>query len=314
MRAERATSMRAVQTVCGPVLPTELGHFQMHEHLFVSEGPGTRRFPALLADDCARSAREAAHYVSQGGGGFLDAQPVDAGRNAAMLRDISRASGAKIVCVTGYHLPHFYPEEHWIHTGDEETLFARFRDELQNGCAECREVRPGAVKAALGKEGLDARAKVKLRAAARAAAEADVPIVIHTEKGVGGVEAVELCREAGLVPARILLCHVDRQADDFAPHDAIAATGAMLEYDTIGRFKYHDDTSEIQLIRHMIEGGHLNQLLLSLDTTNQRLRTYGGEIGLDYILNVFLPALRAVGVTEEQLRTMTIENPSRAFA
>ena len=181
MFAKEANPMKTVQTVCGPALPSELGHFQMHEHLFVAEGAGTHLFPALLADDCARSAQEAACYVSQGGGGFLDAQPVDAGRNAVMLREISRRSGAKIVCVTGYHLPHFYPDEHWIHSEDEDALFARFRDELQNGCVECREVRPGAMKAALGKEGLDARAEVKLRAAARAAAEVDLPIVIHTE-------------------------------------------------------------------------------------------------------------------------------------
>ncbi len=306
--------MKQVQTVCGPVLPEVLGHFQMHEHLFVAEGPGTRRFPALLADDWDRSAQEVARYVSQGGGGFLDAQPVDAGRDAAMLRKIAQASGAKIVCVTGYHLPHFYPEDHWIHREDEESLYARFRDELAGGCAECREVRPGAVKAALGAEGLDARARVKLGAAARAAAEADVPIVIHTEKGAGGVEAVALCRKAGLEPRRILICHVDRQAEDFGPHDAIASTGAMLEYDTIGRFKYHDDASEIRLIRHMIEGGHLNQLLISLDTTNQRLSTYGGAIGLDYILNSFLPALRAEGISEAQIHTITRENPRRAFA
>ena len=127
MLAKEANSMKTVQTVCGPALPPELGHFQMHEHLFVAEGPGTQLFPALLADDCARSAQEVARYVSQGGGGFLDAQPVDAGRNAAMLRRIARASGAKIVCVTGYHLPHFYPEEHWIHSKDEEALSYKTR-------------------------------------------------------------------------------------------------------------------------------------------------------------------------------------------
>ena len=55
--------MKTVQTVCGPASASELGHFQMHEHLFVSEGPGTHRFPALLADDCDRSAREAARYA-----------------------------------------------------------------------------------------------------------------------------------------------------------------------------------------------------------------------------------------------------------
>ncbi|MBQ8507746.1 MAG: phosphotriesterase [Clostridia bacterium] len=306
--------MKQIQGANGPFCPEELGHFQMHEHLFVSPGPGTDLFPALLADDLEKSAAEAKHYVEMGGGGFLDAQPVDAGRNAAMLKKISEASGAKIVTVTGFHLPHFYPEGHWIHSEDEEQLFARFADELENGCIECRKVKPSAVKAALGKEGLDARARVKLAAAARAAAGAGVPIVIHTEKGVGGVEAVELCVAAGMPLNRILICHIDRQADDFGPHDAIAATGCMLEYDTIGRFKYHDDPSEIRLMRHMIEGGHLEQLLISLDTTNQRLASYGGEIGLDYIFTSFLPALREAGFSEEEIRTITVENPRRAFA
>lgn len=306
--------MKQLHTAGGSISVDALGHFQMHEHLFVAAGPGTDRFPALLADDVEKSAAEVKRFVELGGGGFLDAQPVDAGRNAAMLRRISLESGASIITVTGYHLPHFYPAEHWIHSEDEAALYARFHDELQNGCIECREVKPGAVKAALGKEGLDTRAQVKLRAAARAAADAGVPIVIHTEKGVGGVEAVALCKEAGLPLNRILICHVDRQAEDFAPHDAIAATGAMLEYDTIGRFKYHDDASEIRLIRHMIDGGHLSQLLLSLDTTNQRLSTYGGEIGLDYILTSFLPALRSAGFTEEEICTITHENPRRVFA
>ena len=306
--------MKQIQSVTGPINPEDLGHFQMHEHLFVSAGPGTERFPALLADDVEKSTAEAKFYLSHGGGGFLDAQPVDAGRNAAMLRRIAQESGARIVTVTGYHLPHFYPEGHWIHSDDEEALYARFADELANGCAECREVRPGAVKAALGNEGLDARARVKLSAAARAAAGAGVPIVIHTEKGAGGVEAVELCRAAGMPVNRILICHIDRQADDFAPHDTIAATGAMLEYDTIGRFKYHDDASEIRLIRHMIEGAHLNQLLFSLDTTSQRLNAYGGEIGMDYMFTSFLPALREAGFSEEEIRAITIENPKRAFA
>ena len=306
--------MKEIQGANGPFSPEALGHFQMHEHLFVSACPGTERFPALLADDVEKSAAEAKLYVNAGGGGFLDAQPVDAGRNAAMLRRIAQESGAKIVTVTGYHLPHFYPADHWIHTEDEDALYARFADELTSGCIECREVKPGAVKAALGNEGLDARARVKLSAAARAAAGAGVPIVIHTEKGVGGVEAVELCKAAGMPVNRILICHIDRQADDFTPHDAIAATGAMLEYDTIGRFKYHDDASEIRLVRHMIENGHLEQLLFSLDTTSQRLSAYGGEIGMDYLFTSFLPALRKDGFTEEEIRTITVENPKRAFA
>ena len=306
--------MKQIQGANGAFAAEAMGHFQMHEHLFVSPGPGTDLFPALLADDIDKSTAEVALYLQGGGDGFLDAQPLDAGRNAAALKQIAEKTGAKIVTVTGYHLPHFYPEGHWLHTENEDQLFARFADELQNGCIECREVKPGAVKAALGKEGLGDRARVKLGAAARAAAGAGVPIVIHTEKGAGGVEAVELCKAKGMPLNRILICHIDRQADDFGPHDAIAATGCMLEYDTIGRFKYHDDPSEIRLLRHMIEGGHLKQLLISLDTTNQRLSTYGGEIALTYLFTDFIPALRKAGFTDEEIRTITIDNPRRAFA
>lgn len=306
--------MKQLQSVLGALSADTLGHFQPHEHLFVSPTPGTDRFPALLVNDLDRSIAEVRRYLAAGGDGFLDAQPIDAGRNAAALKQIAETTGARIVASTGYHLPHFYPADHWLHRESEEQLLARFADELANGCVECRAVRPGAVKAALGREGLDARARVKLAAAARAAAGADVPIVIHTEKGIGGVEAVELCRSLGVEARRILVCHVDRQAEDFAPHDAIAATGCMLEYDTIGRFKYHDDASEIRLLRHMIDGGHLHQLLLSLDTTNQRLSSYGGEIGLDYLLTTFLPALRAAGFREDEISALTVENPRRIFS
>lgn len=306
--------MKQLQTVVGALPADSLGHFQPHEHLFVSPTPGTDLFPALLVNDPEKSIAEVRRYVAAGGDGFLDAQPLDAGRNAAALKQIAEATGAKIVATTGYHLPHFYPADHWIHHEREDQLFARFADELANGCIECRAVRPGAVKAALGREGLDARAHVKLAAAARAAAGACVPIVIHTEKGAGGLEAVELCAACGVPVQRILICHVDRQAEDFAPHDAIAATGCMLEYDTIGRFKYHDDPSEIRLLRHMIDGGHLHQLLISLDTTNQRLCSYGGEIGLDYLFSSFLPALRAAGFSEDEIRAITVENPRRIFS
>ena len=118
----------------------------------------------------------------------------------------------------------------------------------------------------------------------------------------------------GLDPARVLVCHADRQADDFRPHVEIAKTGAYLEYDAIHRQKYHDDASEIRLILHMLEKGHRNRLLLSLDTTAARLHHYGGEIGLPYLIETFLPALSRAGVSAADIRQITHTNPARALA
>jgi phosphotriesterase-related protein len=288
----------------------------MHEHLFVRDTPAASLNPALKIDDEAKSALELNDYFKAGGRALLDAQPGGAGRDAAALLRLSRASGIQIVAVTGYHRPMFYPPDSFRFTEDEEKLYGRFLTELREGVADDGSplpIRAGAVKAALGPEGPAGREETLLRAAARAAAAGDVPLVLHTEAGAGAVRAVALCEKAGLDPRRVLVCHADRQAEDFRPHEEIARTGAFLEYDTIGRFKYHDDESEIRLILRMLEKGYRNQLLLSLDTTAARLRRYGGKIGLTYLIETFLPALAKAGVPREDLETLTRVNPARAF-
>ncbi len=309
--------MGAVQTVLGTVEKNGLGHCQMHEHVFVAAGPATEKFSALLIDDEALSAQELDAYRKAGGGMILDAQPGGAGRNAQALRRMSEKSEVHIVCVTGFHLPMFYPADSLIRAESEEALYERFLGELTLGCRDERggePVRAGAVKAALSAEGCVGRLAVQLRAAARAAAEAEAPLLLHTEKGAGALEALALCQECGLAPSRVLVCHVDRQAEDFAPHEAIAKAGAWLEYDTIGRFKYHDDESEFRLIRHMTQLGFGKQLLLSLDTTRERLHSYGGTLGLTYLLETFLPLLQADGLSRTDIEMMTLGNPLRAFS
>ena len=305
--------MKTVQTVTGEASISQLGHCQMHEHLFVAEGPATRKNPALLVDEPERSLAELELYRRAGGGSCLDAQPGGAGRDARVLREISRRSGVALIAVTGYHLPHFYAPTHWLFSASQSALTDFFIDELRNGCTEAREVFPGAVKAAIDSQGLTGADAQRYRAAARAAAQTEVPLIVHTDKGLDGVRAVAQACACGVPAHRVVICHADRQADDFSVHDAIADTGAMLEYDTIGRFKYHDDESECRLILHMLERGHARQLLLSLDTIRERLLSYGGAIGLSYLLEVFLPMLRSAGLSPQTLQTITVENPKSVF-
>ncbi len=309
--------MQTVQTVTGALSPADLGHCQMHEHLFVRETPAAKANPALRIDDEAKSALELSDYFTLGGRTILDAQPGGAGRDAMALQRLNSASGVHIITVTGFHRPMFYPPDSFFFTQDGDALFERFLMELQVGVADNATrlpIRAGAVKAALGPEGPVGRDETLLKAAARAAAKGDAPLVLHTESGAGAVKAVGLCERMGLDPRRVLVCHADRQASDFRPHEEIAATGSFLECDTIGRFKYHDDESEIRLILLMLEKGHRDRLLLSLDTTAARLRRYGGEIGLTYLFEVFLPALARSGVSPADLEAITRANPARAFA
>lgn len=311
--------MKPIQTICGPI--HSLGYCQMHEHTFVAPTPAARENPALCINDVQLSGQELQTYAAAGGQSLLDAQPGRAGRDAQVLARIAAQSGVNIVAVTGYHLPKFYTEDDFILTAEENALHNFFMEELTQGMyahpsaggGQLHGCRAGAVKAALGERAPTGHALVRLRAAAKAAAEADVPLILHTECGQNAVRAIAVCAGQGLAPKRIAVCHADRQAQNFAPHEEIAATGAYLEYDTIGRFKYHSDEAEVVLLQHMLGRGYQNRLLLSLDTTRQRLKSYGGEIGLTYLIDSFLPRLRAAGIEEDTLHALTVQNPQSIF-
>ena len=311
-----------VQTVCGAVAPEALGHCQIHEHIWVKPTPMSEKNPALAICDYEKSLGELRAYREKGGCSFVDAQPVGAGRDVLTLQRLSRESGVHIIACTGFHLLGFYPQNSWVHSLDEEGLYRLYCSELEEGMlpwepddtqrpAAHTGIRAGVVKTAIPAEGAVGRYEILLRAAARAAAKNGVVLMMHTESGKNTVEAVQLCIDAGMAPEKIVVCHVDRQAKDFAPHEAVARLGVYLDYDTVGRFKYHSDEEEVALLRHMM--GWSDKILLALDTTAARLDTYGGEIGLTYIVDTFFPLLRQAGFPEETISGYVRENCAALF-
>lgn len=317
--------MAYIQTVLGVLDAAALGHSQIHEHVFVRFTPMAQQNPALCMDDFDRSLEELKVYHAAGGRFLVDAQPVAAGRDAEVLRALSLESSVAVTASTGYHLLGFYPSDCWIHALDEEALYQLYLSELKEGMLPWNEdskqrpprrtdIRAGLVKAAIPAEGAVGRYGILLRAATRAAVAGDVPLMLHTERGEGALDAITLCGALGLPPHRMVICHADRQAADFTAHEAIAATGAYLDYDTIARFKYHSDEDEVALILHMLEGGYGDCLLLALDTTAGRFSSYGGEIGLAHLLESFLPVLRRAGASDRAIERMTAGNCRRLFS
>ena len=314
-----------IHTVCGDIVPAALGHCQIHEHIFVRPTPMSGRNPALCIDSFDRSLEELRRYKAAGGTALVDAQPVGAGRDAEVLERLSRDSGVLIIASTGYHLLGFYPQDSWLHDLDEEGLHALYLNEIETGMLPRQAnpslrpegvsgIRAGLVKAAIPAEGPVGRYEVLLRAAARAAADSGVPLMLHTEFGRQLEAALALCFDVGVNPEKLVACHVDRQAADWGPHDAAASAGVYLDYDTVGRFKYHSDEEEIALLRHMVDAGFEDQILLALDTTAARLTAYGGEIGLDYLFTRFLPLLEREGLPEPVFGKFNGENCRRLFA
>ncbi|MCM3161443.1 phosphotriesterase [Metabacillus litoralis] len=316
--------MPYIQTVLGIVeVNEEIGHFQPHEHLSIEAGNASKINPALCIDNLDTTITEVKDFLKQGGKVIADAQPIGSGRKAADLVNISKITGVHIIASTGFHKKMFYHHDHWIHHFSSEQLLQVMLTEINHGMyignqscfpTSTIDARAGLIKTAVDHDGISNKYNHKFNAAAEASFRTGVPIMVHIEKGSDPFEVITFLTDLNIPPNRIILCHLDRTHHDYQLHEAIARTGVFLEYDTIGRFKYHDDETEIKLILNMLKQGFEDSLLLSLDTTKSRLRAYGGEIGLSYLLTSFLPKLEKKGVSKEIIHLLTQKNPAKALA
>lgn len=312
-----------MMSVCGPVAAKDLGFCQCHEHLAISPGVSAQKNPALLMEDAEKSLQEALRLKSHGGGTLVDAQPGGCNRMERVLKQISKASGIHVVASTGFHKLCFYPEDHWISQKSVKELYEVFLHELTEGMyagidtvfqPEDTGIRAGLVKMALDKEGLTPTYRKLFQAGAHGARDAGSPVMVHIEKGSDPVELFRFLKGEGFLPERMIFCHMDRAIPELLVHRRLLEEGVFLEYDTIGRFRYHSDERELEIFSQMLEWGYEDRLLFSLDTTRTRLKAYTPEaIGIDYLLTEFVPRMLAHGITREQVDKISHDNFVRVF-
>ena len=312
-----------ITTVRGSIHPEEMGVCHSHEHLFIKKGQPEKLDRALRLDDFSKTQEEVERFKKVGGRTIVDAQPLGSGRDVANLVKLAADTGINIIASTGFHKSGFYPDPHWIREKSVGELADLFISEIHEGMfADGEEGWPqmrttakaGLIKTAADLEGPVGRYAELFEAAAIASVETGTPIMSHTELGYKAMEQVEFYSTRGVPVNRQIICHLDRRMENADDMLRVAETGVYLELDTIARFKYHSDEEEVQLIRMLIDRGHEDQILLGLDTTRKRMKSYGGEIGLDYLIGTFLPLLAESGVTETQVKKMMIGNPARAYS
>lgn len=321
-----------IRTVTGDIQPDALGYCQCHEHLLLAKGKSCTIDPSLCMDDEEKSTEELIAFKTAGGRAIVDAQPVGCGRIADGLQRISEASGVHIVASTGFHKLLFYAPEHFVFQAPVESLASLFAEELTLGMyidnvnGEADFTTRGPAKAGIIKTASDGRDitseedvlpvyRKLFTAAAMAAVQTGAPVLTHLEMGRGAESQYRVLTENGVAPDQILMSHLDRVVDrtDPARYLRVAESGVYLQFDTIGRFKYHSDADEAWLISMLCDHGYEDRILIGLDTTNKRLKAYGGEIGLSYILESFRNTLAAYGVDESLFNRFTLENPKRAL-
>jgi phosphotriesterase-related protein len=317
MPADPAAAPRVV-TVAGPVDPSTLGVVDAHDHLFLDspalKGQALDRLDAAIA--------EVADARATGIGTIVEMTPIGLGRRPDRMRDASRATGVHIIAATGYHRDAHYPAGHWVHAAPVEVLADRILADLRVGMHPADwddpgrppdTARAGAIKGGASYHHVSASEARRLDAIGGASASTGAPVLVHAEIGTMAHEIVDRLLAAGANSDRIALAHMDRNPDAEL-HAEVCARGVTLEYDTVGRTKYHPDSAVLDLIERVVAAGHGDRLMLGLDLgLRDYFRAYGGGPGLRYLMTTFAPRLRR-RLGDAAADAILVANPARFYA
>lgn len=332
-----------VQTVRGLVEPAALGHTQPHEHLLVNLLPpalkavpgepitletlGALRKSAIANPENLRltseedAIQEMRRYKALGGGAVLDATSIGISRDPAGLARISEATGVHVIMGSGYYELIYHPAE--LETLSEDALADRMVREVVDG-VEDTGIRPGVIgEIGLGWPLAEQEAKV-LRAAARAQRETGAPLMIHPGRHADApLEAMRIVREAGGDSERTIICHIERTLFAIEEMIELAGTGCYLEFDLFGQEASHypfaaidlpNDAVRIDYMTQLLDHGYGDRLLMAQDICMKvHLTRYGGE-GYYHILETVLPMMERKGMTQADIRRITVDNPARILA
>src|SRR4029077_9486268 len=119
--------------------------------------------------------------------------------------------------------------------------------------------------------------------------------------------------EEGVDPGRVVIGHADSYPV-LEHHLAIIERGANIEFDFLGMPWERERLGEddvVVLLCELLARGHADRILLSQDVCNDsQLKRFEGN-GYVYLSESFLPRLRAAGVSDGEVETMTVANPRR---
>ncbi|SDC34673.1 phosphotriesterase-related protein [Melghirimyces thermohalophilus] len=299
-----------IQTVTGMIHPSELGICAAHEHLSIDRSHRQQDPDAVLgAGDPLRE--ELAAYRQAGGASLVEVSNVGMGRNVRVLEKLSRASGIRIIAATGFYKEPYLPE--WTRGWDRERFACHMVEEVERGI-DGRGIWPGVIgEVGSSCDQITDREQAVLEGAALAGRQTGLPVTTHTTLGTMAVEQVRLFEGMGLPPDQLIIGHQDLNRNRNHLMEVVRS-GAYVGFDTVGKERYRSDHRRIEELCFLFGKGYGFQILLSADLTRKsHLRQNGGP-GYDYLLRVFVPALRAAGFSEQELELMLKENPARAFA
>ena len=317
-----------IETVRGPVDPAGLGPTLMHEHIFVLSAEIMQNYPEAWGDEEQRIADAAARLnelYEHGIRSVVDLTVVGLGRYLPRIQRIAARTKMQIIVATGIYtyndIPfYFHYRGPGTILGGPELMTEMFVRDIREGIADTG-VKAAILKCATDEPGMTPGVERILRAVAHAHHQTGVPISTHTHARTRrGLEQQEIFRQENVDLSRVVIGH-SGDTTDIEYLEELVAAGSYLGMDRFGIDTILSFEDRVNTVAKMCERGHAGKMVLSHDAAC--FNDWLPERDLPHVLpnwhylhihNDVIPALRARGVTEEQIHTMMVENPRHIFS
>jgi phosphotriesterase-related protein len=239
-------------------------------------------------------AAEVAKTKDAGIACIVDAGHEDSGRDINFLREVAMKSGVPIVAGGGLYSQPWYPKE--ISTMTEEQIVKALIKQADDNTL-------GAFGEIGSWDEMTADERKVFRAVGKAHVATNLPIFTHTGiPGKAAIEQLDILEDAGVKPESIVIGHLGNLVDaNVYVHKVICRRGAFVGFDRQGG---GGDAQVVPMVMALIDAGFVDHLMFSADASS----------GYSKTITVFVPKLKAAGVSDEALHKITVDNPRRFLA
>lgn len=311
----------AVNTVLGSIEPSAVGVTAIHEAL-LSVVPGAQYAHDISMDRSEiydAIAPRLERFVAAGGGTVVDNTGMFHGRDLRLLESLSRATGVHIVASTGlgpeenlggYFLtPQTNPPTPWPAEKFADLLAQEVNDGMVVPRLE-RRAAAGLIITEADSSGITPTEVSLFQGSARAARKTGVPLSVRW--GTDPLAELDIVLGEGVTADRVAVASMDR-ATASALAVSVAQRGAYVAIDHVGSnssSEFVTDAQRATLVVELIAAGHLDQILLSSNSTGVAKGHEPNSVPLEFVLESFVPELTKLGVSEAHVTHILKVNPA----
>jgi phosphotriesterase-related protein len=250
--------------------------------------------PPDIMHDVDLMSDEVAKTKAAGIACIVDAGHPDMGRDINFIRQVSMKSGVPIVAGGGFYSQPFYPKE--ISTMTEEQIVKALIKQADDDNM--------GVFGEIGSwDEITADERKVFRAVGKAHLATNLSIFTHTGiPGKSALEQLDILEDAGVKPERIVIGHMGNLVDaNVSVHKTLCRRGAFIGFDRQGG---GNDAQQVPMVMALVDAGFADHLMFSADASS----------GYSKTITVFLPKLKAAGISDQVLHKITVDNPRRFLA